>query len=62
MKYDILKDTAVLVESQLDLLQAVHEVKKLQIEERSRIVCRCRSCREETRRALAWLEEVRKAA
>jgi hypothetical protein len=39
-KYQILKDAGVLVENQLELLAALHEGKKLQIEQRSRIVCR----------------------
>jgi hypothetical protein len=55
-KYKVLEQAAGLVDAQLELLQLLHEGRKLQVAERSRLVCRCPACRRENERALAWLE------
>jgi len=54
--YSVVEQAAALVEEQLDLLRLIHEDKKLLIDERSRIACRCHACRYENERTLAWLD------
>lgn len=46
--YNVLEEAAALVDSHLELLQLLHEGKKLQIAERSRIACHGRSSRPST--------------
>jgi hypothetical protein len=54
-KYDVLKEASALVADKLELLLMLADDKKLLMDERSRVVCRCPACRYENERALAWL-------
>jgi hypothetical protein len=54
-KYNVLEQAATLVGDKLELARMLAEDKKLLMDERSRIVCRCPACRYENERALAWL-------
>jgi hypothetical protein len=54
-KYNVLNQASALVDDKLELLRMLAEDKKLLMDERSRVVCRCPACRYENERALAWL-------
>jgi hypothetical protein len=57
--YDILTEAGLVVENRLELLQDLFELKKIQMDIRSRLICRCASCRGEQEQTLAWLQSVR---
>ncbi|HLF76387.1 MAG TPA: hypothetical protein VJB57_02765 [Dehalococcoidia bacterium] len=54
-KYDVLKEAGTLVDSHLELLQALYEVKKVRMDAKSRLICRCPACRSEQESTLAWI-------
>ena len=57
--YDIVMEAGLVVENRLELLQDLVELKKMQMDIRSRLICRCASCRGEQENTLAWLHSVR---
>jgi hypothetical protein len=57
--YNILNTVADLVDRRLSVMEALQESRKFQIEARSRLVCRCPSCRSENEVNLAWLRSIR---
>jgi hypothetical protein len=57
--YDIFEDATSVVDNHLELLQALHEVKKLRMDARSRLICRCPTCRSEAEETLAWIGSIR---
>jgi len=57
--YDVLEAATDLVGNQLDVMEALYEAKRFRIDARSRLVCRCSSCRSESETALAWVESLR---
>jgi hypothetical protein len=57
--YDIVSEAGVVVENRLELLQDLVELKKIQMDIRSRLICRCASCRSEQETTLAWLHSFR---
>jgi len=56
--YDIVNEAGLVVENRLELLQDLFELKKIQMDIRSRLVCRCPTCRSEQEHTLAWLHSV----
>ena len=57
--YDIMSEASDLVDCKLAMLEALQESRKFQIDTRSRIVCRCPSCRSANEKDLAWLHQMR---
>jgi hypothetical protein len=57
--YNILEAVSELVDRQLSVMEALHESRKFQIDARSRLVCRCASCRNENETNLVWLRSIR---
>ena len=57
--YDIVNEAGAVVENRLELLQDLFELKKIQMDIRSRLICRCASCRSEQEHTLAWIHSVR---
>jgi hypothetical protein len=54
-RYNILDQASALIDDKLELVRMLAENKKLLMDERSDVVCRCSACRHENERALGWL-------
>ena len=57
--YDVIDAATEVVEGQLALLEALCDANKYRLDESSRQVCRCTSCRGETNALQGWLWDVR---
>jgi hypothetical protein len=55
---NVLNQASRIVEDKLGLIQLLADDKKLLMDTRSRVVCRCASCRYENERTLSWLESL----
>ena len=58
-KYDVVREANAVVENRVGLLQDLYEVKKMRMDAKSRLICRCPSCRGEQEDTLAWIESLR---
>jgi hypothetical protein len=55
-KYDIVAEATALVDDQLELLRALYLAKQTMADGKSRLVCRCGSCRSHRQITLGWVE------
>ena len=57
-RYDIVSEASTLVRSQLELLQALYLAKQTMEDGKSRLVCRCGTCKTQRRITLSWLDDL----
>ena len=55
----VLDQASEIAENHMALVEELFRTKKLLMDSRSRFVCRCGNCRDNTERTLAWLEKFR---
>ena len=58
-EFDVIDAATDVVEGQLGLLEALCDANKFRMDESSRLVCRCPSCRGENVALIGWLWDVR---
>ena len=61
-RYDVVSAATEVIEDKLEVLQALCEANKYRIEEGSRLICRCLSCRGENSAMRGWLWDIRHPA
>ena len=59
-EYDVIAAATDAVEDQLGLLEALSDANKYRMDESSRLICRCPSCRGETTALVGWLWGIRR--
>ena len=58
-EFDVIDAATNVVEGQLGLLEALCDANKYRMDESSRLMCRCPSCRGENVALIGWLWDVR---
>ena len=59
-EFDVIDAATDVVEDQLMLLEALSDANKYRMDESSRLMCRCPSCRGENVALIGWLWDVRR--
>jgi hypothetical protein len=57
--FDLITAATDVIEGKLGLLEALCEANKYRMEEGSRLICRCTSCRGENSMLTGWLWDIR---